>query len=240
MIKWSSAVAALAIAAACATAPADPMVHGARLVAQMREASGGAELDALTTYHSSGARVRDGKINGTYDTWGDYRTMAHTIRETFDGVTTMGGYDGKVGWSVGPDGKVRVESNPDKLGWTRLGAYVNTQGYLFPERFPAAFEFRGRREEDGRTYDVVKVTLEGASVDMWLDAKTHLLARLAGSNGPGAFTAHVLDYKTVDGVKVISRGLQTMTAGGVAHTETAEVETFRFEPVPPERLGPPK
>jgi hypothetical protein len=137
----------------------------------------------------------------------------------------------------------RCGSKRTRSGWAgpRLGAYVNNQGYLFPERFPATFEFRGRQEADGKAYDVVKVTLEGAaSIDMWLDPNTHLLARLVGSNGPSTMVAQILEYQTIDGVKVARRGLQTMKAGPETHTETANIESFRFEPVPPERLGPPR
>jgi hypothetical protein len=239
MIKWSSAVAALAMTAACMSAPT-PAEQGARLMAQLREASGGARLDAMSTHYSAGTRQRDGKIDGTYESWGDTRTLAYAIRETFAGVTTHGGYDGKVGWNIGKDGAVRIEADPAKLGWTRLGAYVNNQGYLFPERFPATFEFRGREEADGRNYDVVKVTLQGASVDMWLDAETHLLSRFVGANGPMGFTAQLVEYQTVDGVKVPRRGLQTMTANGETHAETANAEVFRFEYVAPEKLGPPR
>jgi hypothetical protein len=239
MLKWSGALAALAMMA-CATTPA-PAEQGARLMAQLRAASGGAKLDTLTTYHYSGTHVRDGRINVTYDAWGDFRTMANTQRETSEGVTVTGGYDGKVGWSVGPDGKVRIASTPERLKEARMGAYFNTYAYLFPNRFPATFEFRGRQQADGKAYDVVKVTPQGAiPFDLWLDPTTHLVSRLVISSGAESAVGQFQEYQTVDGVKVFRRGLQTMKMGDQTHTETSDITTFRFEPVSPERLGPPK
>ena len=242
MIKLSSALAALAMAAACATTPnSDPMTRGLQLMVEMKAATGGTNLDALTTYHASGKRVRDGRINGTFDEWGDMRTTANVTRETFDGVTVSSGYDGNVGWSVGPDGAVDIESDPERLGWTRLGAYVNSQGYLFPERFPATFEFRGREEADGKSYEVVKVTPVGAaSVDIWLDPDTHLLARLVASNGPGKLGLLIQDYHTVDGVKVVRHALQTLQTGDQTHTETQDILSYKFESVPADRFSPPR
>jgi len=240
MIRRGLIVLVATMICACATAPPDPMAQGARLMAQFREASGGARLDALTTYHSSGKRVRDGRINGTFDAWGDFRTMANTTVETFDGVTATGGYDGKVAWGLGPDGKARINSNPQSLPGARLGAYLNTLGYLFPDRFPATFEYLGQQIADGKTYDVIRATPQGAlSVELWLNPKTHLMDRLVGSNGRATFIGQVEGYQAVDGVKVMRRGLQTMEAGAETHTETQDIETFRFEPVPPERLRPP-
>lgn len=241
MMRLSSALAALAMAAACATATRpDPHTEGARLLADMKLAVGGAKLDTLSTYHASGRRVRDGKLAGTFDDWGDMRLGADVTRETFDGVTTRGGYDGKVSWSAGPDGAVRVETDPKQLDWARLGAYINAQGYLFPDRSPATFEFRGEEKIDGKPYDVVTITLGAASVDMWIDRATHLLFRLTGANGPIKHTVEVEQYATVDGVKVVRRAMQTMEAGGQTHTELQDIEIFRFEPVPPEQLAPPR
>lgn len=240
MIRLTVIALISVLISACATTPPDPLKKGARLMAQFRAASGGARLDRLSTYHSSGKRVRDGRINGVFDAWGDFRSMANTTVETFEGVTATGGYDGKVAWGLGPDGKARINSNPQSLPGARLGAYLNTWGYLFPDRFPATFEYLGRQTVNGAAYDVVKATPEGAvSVELWLDPKSHLLRRIVGGNGRATFVGEVQAYERIDGVQVMWRGLQTMTAGEQIHTESQHVEAFRLGPVPPERLRPP-
>jgi hypothetical protein len=239
MIRRIGIAVALMLVAGCATAP-DPAAKGAQLMAQMKAASGGAKLDSVTTYHSSGTHVRDGRINGVFESWGDYRTMAYAVVETFDGVTTSGGFDGKVGWNAGPDGVARVSPTPQAIASAKLNAYLNSQAYFWPERFPAKFEYQGKQEADGNAYDVVAVTPEGdQTINLWLDPKTHRLARLTGSNGRTNFTGVVETERNVDGVWIMATVLQTMVAGTETHTETGNVASFAFEPVPPERLAPP-
>jgi hypothetical protein len=239
MLKWSGALAALAMMA-CASTPS-PAAQGARLMAQMKAASGGAKLDALTTYHSTGTAMRDGRIAGVSEDWGDFHTMAFSVIETFGGVTTSGGFDGRQGWSRGPDGTVRIGATPEALAGARLNAYLNTRAYFWPERFPAAFEYKGRQEADGKAYDVVAVTPEETfTINLWLDPRTHRLARLTGTNGRANFTGVVETERNVDGVWIMATGIQTMTAGSETHTETYSIQSFAFEPVPPERLQTPR
>lgn len=239
MTRWSCALVALALTS-CALSPT-PEQQGAQLMAQLKEASGGAKLNELSTFHSIGTHVRNGTIDGTYESWGDYRTMRYAITETFAGVTTAGGFDGTQGWSIGPDGKARTTAPSESSPGDKLNLYLNTQAYYWPDRFPAAFVYRGRENADGTSFDVVTVTPKGAqSFDLWLDPATHRIARLTGSNGRATFTGVVASYRQIDGVWIMSEALQTMQAGTMTQTETASVTTFSFEPVPPERFAPPR
>ena len=227
----------LATAAGCATAEPDPATQATKLMAQAKVAAGGPRLDRVTTYYSSGTRVRDGKINGVYQEWGDYRTMAFTNVETFAGVTSTGGFDGKTGWHLGPDGKTVIISGRSGS----LDGYLDVQGYFFPDRFPAQFTYAGVREADGKRYDVVTVTPAGViPIDLWFEPRTHRLERLTGKLGPVTVQGDFIQYQTIDGLKVMRTALQTMTAPSGAHTETQNVAVYRFEPVPPERLAIPK
>jgi hypothetical protein len=240
MTRLLAALAAAAIVTACATLPADPARQAAEVMAQAKAAAGGARLDRVTTFHDRGARVRDGTLNGTYEEWGDYRTMAYTVVETFGGVTTSGGFDGKVGWSRGPDGKVRLIEDPRQLMGTKLSGYLDVQGYFFPDRFPARFAYAGAREIDGKPCDVVTVTpKDGIPIDLWFDRKTHLLRRLTGRQGPVAIQGDIRERQTVEGIILMRTGLQTMTTPSGAHTESQQVESYVFGAVPPERLAPP-
>jgi hypothetical protein len=241
MKEWLCAVAGLATLAGCATAEPDPATQATKLMAQAKVAAGGPRLDRATTYYSSGTRVRDGKINGVYQEWGDYRTMAFTNVETFAGVTSTGGFDGKTGWRLGPDGKVLIIANPQQLAGTKLSGYLDVQGYFFPDRFPAQFTYAGVREAEGRRYDVVVVTPAGGNpIDLWFEPRTHLLKRLSGKLGPATVQGDITQYQTIAGLKVMRTALQTMTAPSGAHTESQNVAVYRFEPIPPERLAIPK
>ncbi|HTK34952.1 MAG TPA: hypothetical protein VL358_06640 [Caulobacteraceae bacterium] len=241
MKRWLCAVVALVTMAGCATAEPDPATHAAKLMAQAKAAAGGAQLDRAATFHSSGTRVRDGKVNGVYEEWGDYRTMAFTNVETFASVTTSGGFDGKVGWRLGPDGKAQIITNPQQLVGTKLSGYLDVQGYFFPDRFPAQFTYAGAREAEGNRYDVVVVTpVGGIPIDLWLDPQTHLLKRLTAKLGPASIQGDITQYQTIDGLQIVRTALQTMTTPAGAHTESQNVAAYRFEPIPSERLAIPK
>lgn len=241
MVRLLAVVAAVMLATGCATASADPAPGAESLMVRAKAAAGGARLDRVTTFHDRGVRVRDGTLHGTYEEWGDYRTMAYTVVETFDGVTTSAGFDGKVGWSRGPDGKVKVIDSPRELMGTKLSGYLDVQGYFFPERFPARFDYAGAREIDGKPYDVVTVTPQDSiAVDLWFDRETHLLRRLTGQQGPVAIQGDIAEHRTVDGVTLMRSGLQTTTTPAGVRTESQSVESYAFGPVPPERLAVPK
>lgn len=242
MQRWWSVVAALAMAQACTTAPdPDPARRAAQVMAQAKAAAGGPRIDRAATFYNSGTRVRDGKIDGVFEEWGDYRTMAYTNTETFAGVTSTSGYDGNHGWQLGPDGRAQVITDPQRMIGTKLSGYLDVQGYFFPERFPATFAYAGVREIESKSYDVVTVSPEGQiPIDLWLDAKTHLVRRLTGKMGSLSIQGDVNSYQTIDGLPILRTALQTMTTGPEAHTETQNVAVFRFEPVAPERLAIPK
>ena len=143
--------------------PPTPSEQGARLMAQSKAASGGAALDSPAGFHEVGTFVRDG-ASGTYEVWGDLRALRSTASHTLGRNTFTNGFDGKTSWAVGPDGSVRKSDSSEALAEARLGTYLTIGGYFYPERFPARFEYVGRKQADGADYDVVRVTACGRSV----------------------------------------------------------------------------
>lgn len=234
MLRWLVVFAALAFAANGLAAP-DPSAEGARLMAQLKAASGGAALDAPAGFHEIGTGTRDGAAF-SYETWGDLRQLKSVSSHTIGGHAAVGGFDGKITWAVGPDGAAHVDSSAEGLAGARLGTYLTIAGYFYPDRFPARFESRGRRKADSKSFDVVTVTpADSFPVDLWLDPATHLLQRISGTDGKVAFSGVVERYQTVDGVS-IAFGL-TQIEG--THRTVLKLTSFDFEVVPAERFAPP-
>ena len=191
------------------------------IIRQAKAAAGGAKLDRLRTFYSSGTRVRDGKIDGVFQEWADYRTMAYTNIETFDGLTSSGGYDGKVAWGRESGGKVVILDQPRQLAGVKLSGYLDVQGYFFPDRFPAKFTYGGVRRDNDGIYDVVSVEPDGiVSIDLWFNQRSHLLARLTGQLGSNAIRGDLNSYRTVSGVPMLRTALQTATTPSGVHTES--------------------
>ena len=67
-----------------------------------------------------------------------------------------------------------------------------------------------------------------------------MLARLVALNGSAAPGWQVEDYHTVDGVKVVRHALQTLQTVDQMHTETHDLESFKFEFVPLDRFSAPR
>ena len=233
MIRQIFFAATLALAA-CATAPT-PQQKGERLMAQMKTASGGSALDGPMGFHETGTALRDG-MPVTYQTWGDLHSLHTRSEMTMGGATLTSGFDGKVAWSQGPDGKVQIDTSDEGLAGARLGAYLTVGGYFYPDRFPARFDFAGTRSANGKSYDVVTATPVGAQpVDFWLDHETHLLQRISGMDGATPFEGDVGRYEAVDGAMI---GFELHQKQG-DHRMDMTLTHYVFEPVPFERFAPP-
>ncbi len=204
-------------------------------MAQSKAASGGAALDSPPGFHEVGTFVRDG-ASGTYEVWGDLRALRSTASHTLGGNTFTNGFDGRTSWAVGPDGSVRQSDSSEALAEARLGTYLTIGGYFYPERFPARFEYAGRKQADGADYDVVTVTpADAPSIDLWLDAETHRLLRITGTVGTTSFSGVVKRYQIVDGVWI---GFSLEQSEG-EHQLTNELTSFVFQAVPPAKFSPP-
>lgn len=228
-------VLALAIAlGGCATMP-EAEREGARLMALMKTASGGAALDGPAGFHETGTAVRDG-MPATYETWGDLRSLKSASKQSMGGMTMSSGFDGKVSWSVGPDGARRLDETAEGLMGARLGTYLTIGGYFYSDRFPASFAYSGTQMANGQSYDVVTVTPAGAApVDLWLDRESHLLKRVSGMDGATPFSGDVTRYEEVDGAMI---GYELRQKQG-EHTLALTLTTYTFETVPLERFAPP-
>src|SRR5262245_15842444 len=100
MSRFAWVVAALLLGASCTPQQRDPLEEGARLMAELRDASGGAALDAQAAFHETGTVVVGGQTT-TYETWGDLRSLRWSGSHTIGGQTTTSGFDGQAVWRIG-------------------------------------------------------------------------------------------------------------------------------------------
>ena len=234
MFRFALAAAAL-LFTSCATHPPDPAREGARLMGELRAASGGAALDAPNGFHETGVVVANGQ-SSTYETWGDFHTLRWVGARTIAGVTRWSGFDGHVSWVKGPDGPARIDTSPEGLAGARLGTYLTIAAYFYPDRFPARFEYKGRRSADGESFDVVTVTpQDSVPADFWLDVRTHRLRRVSGMDGTTPFYGVVQHEAVVQGVRYGSAMHQVEGSQDMAQTVTL----YEFTDVPAERFSPP-
>jgi len=208
---------------------------GARLMAQMKEAMGGAALDAPKGFHETGA-LGQGDHAATYETWGDLHALRSVSQMNRGGATFTRGFDGKQAWMMGPDGKVRTDSSPAGIASAKLTAYLTVGGYFYPGRFPADFAYKGKKDANGKSYDVVTITPKGCDpIDFWLDVQDHKLQRMTGTDQGQAFVGEVKSYKMIDKVWV---GVEiTQSVGG--HETRLHLASYKFADVPADKFAPP-
>jgi hypothetical protein len=220
--------------AACTNNP-NSQQEGARLMALMKVASGGAALDKPSGFHETGTALRDG-MAATYETWGDLRSLKSVSHNKVGDMTMASGFDGSTSWSMGPGGEVEIDTSATGVSGARLGTYLTTAAYFYPDRFPARFEYAGPKEAEGETYDVITVTPEGSTpVDLWLDRSTHLLERISGMDGDTPFSGRVVRYEAVDGALIAFELHQKQGE----HALELKLTSYAFETIPPERFAPP-
>jgi hypothetical protein len=233
-IAASVAIVAIAVSGVDA-ASQNGSDKAAELIRELKAASGGAALDRPEGFHESGTLTRDGKP-GVYEYWGDLRALRSVGSHTIEGKTGLGGFDGKQAWSVDPAGKVLIDASPKGVSAARLGTYVSIGGYFYPDRFPATFVYHGRRRHGGALYDVVTVTpKDGDSADLWLDAKTHRLARLSAEAGGVKVSGDILRYQVVDGTWI---GFALSQTEG-QHQMTQQLAKYVYGPVDGAKFSPP-
>lgn len=205
------------------------------LMAAFRAASGGQALDKHAAFHETGTILRDGKA-GTYEMYADLHTLRTAGIHTLEGKVGGGGFDGTTVWHLGADGKVTKSTDAKEIANARSDAYFTIAAYNWPERFPATFKYVGSRSYRSKPYDVVEVTPEGATpADLWLDKKTHRLARFTVTDGHDSASGEIWDYRRVDGTFI---GFKNVQIEG-EHKMTQTLATFDYVPLDTNRLTPP-
>jgi hypothetical protein len=203
------------------------------ILAEVKVALGGTAWDKVTGWHESG-------VHGAtaYETLLDYQHFGSLFKQTRDNQTRLRGFNGTIAWDQGPDGKVVLSTEPSRLADARATAYASINGFLFPDRFPARFDYLRAKTEGKRRYDVLRITPEGANpFELWVDRATHLVARIVDRTGKRPVIATITGYEDADGLKLGS-GF-TVSDGIPAHAKTVHIGNYELVPVSRTAFDPP-
>jgi hypothetical protein len=179
------------------TARSDETNRGISILQLAKTAMGGDAWNKIEIWHERGtARLPDG-TNNSYDSYYDFIGHRFHDLKLADGTKKLTIFDGN-GFCFFTDSKLdRKDMSPEMKKVGLQGAYMNTYGFFFPNRFPATVRFTGVKREGSSTFDVVEVIPVGlSSIDIWTNEKTRLIDRyVAGSD-----TTRLKDYYRVSGL----------------------------------------
>jgi hypothetical protein len=226
----------LSVAAPAAGTSPDP----GEILARVKQASGGAAWDRITTTHTR-ATIETGGLKGPEESWDDTRTGRSVNHYQLGPIEGGGGFDGKTVWSQDTSKQVRIEQGGEAQEDAANEAYRACLGYFFPERWPARLEFGGEQVQGERHFLVVRITPErGRPFDFWVDRATNLIDRAVEKASVETQTTHFSDYRKVGGVWYpfsvrLTNGEEKYDQRSTLQSVefNAPIEAARFAPPPP-------
>lgn len=172
------------------------------ILAGSKQAAGGDVWDAIHTTHIT-AKLTTSGLTGQAESWENNLTGHYLERYQLGPTSGADGFDGKMVWSQDSSGEPRPEGAENARRGAADEAYRTAMAYWFPQRWPAQIECSGRKQEQGKTFDVLRITPEGGRpFDLWIDATTHLVDHTVEKADIETRTTYYSDYRTVNGLKV--------------------------------------
>jgi hypothetical protein len=229
-IVWAAAAAAMAQETA------------ADVLAKAKQASGGAALDKVVSVHTKFA-IAVGGLKGTGESWEDLLKGRYVQSFQLGVYSGAEGFDGRAMWTQDASKHAHPEEGDEAKASTANDAYRRTMAYWYPERGSGVIELSGPKDENGRKFEIVRITPRGGRpFDLWLDARTWLPDRLIEIRGQETRTTFFSDYRDVSGLKLpfVSRSTngearydQVMTVESVKLNVALDETMFRMPQPPP-------
>jgi hypothetical protein len=200
MTRFVSLFVLVAALVSAAGAEADSPTSTKSLLEGLRRAVLTRPLSSIASIYTDGSIDVLG-INGRVAEWDDTRSVRFAVRQNAGPLTGSNGWDGKAAWSQDYAGLVLIDGGAAGRLQAIDQAYFDNLRYLRPDAGGATVVYAGARNEGDRTYDVLAVTPpHGSEVDLWIDPRTHLVARETGTIGIVSQTTVFSDYRRIDGV----------------------------------------
>ena len=168
------------------------------VVAAAKTAMGGDAWDRIEGCHEQGTHG-DGAI--AYHTW--FRLTGYGMR--VDGrrgeSVRSNGFNGHLSWRAADGAPPQVSTDEAQLREAVTTAFVSSNGFFFPERFPAAMRYLREADHNGRRFDVVEIVPDrGRALEYWFDRADHYLRRVVDPRD--GVTVEAGDYRRVGALAV--------------------------------------
>ena len=228
MIKSAAAIAVLASSPLWCS---DSKAEAARLLAEVKAATGGAQWDRIRTWHERGT-FRAGDLTGAHEAWLDFRRLrAYTddsgASAILGTIRDASGWNGKVSWSADQTGDVYIADSEEARSGAVGSTYLAAFAYLFPGRRRAEMEAKAPQTAEGRQFDIVQVSPRGSDpFELWIERTSHRVLRIVDLTGVDKITSLFGDFRQVAGVTVPFKRVDTgaKAAGPEQSWQIASVE----------------
>jgi predicted aspartyl protease len=213
------------LAATLASAHADDTPPTATaLLGQARAAAGGDAWSRLPALRAEGRIVSSG-LAGTWREIDDLRVGRFVQQADVGAWSASEGFDGRTRWRQDPSGGVHALDAPFSRTMRVTDAWLARRAWLRPAADDAAADFGevAARVEQDRRYDVLTATpRDGQPVELWFDARTHLLARSVRRMPISTRVTRYDDYRAAAGVLLPFRIESGETGGGAPDVVTVD------------------
>jgi hypothetical protein len=208
------------------------------VLAKVKEATGGAAWDRITSTHAK-VVLETGGFKGSAEAWEDVRTGRAVSTYALGPMSGANGFDGTTVWSQDSSKQVRIEEGGEAREAAANDAYRSAMGYFFPERWPADLAFSGEKTEGARRFLVVRATPKGGRpYDIWIEADGNRIDHIVEKASIETRTTYYSDFHEVDGVRVPFS--QRSTNGEEKYDQRTEITSIEFNvPLADELFAPP-
>ena len=215
------------ITSALAASPTDILAANK---AAMGDWSGKKTLKVEYAYSGQG-------LTGTTSSLEDLQIGAFVDTYNIGPASGASGYDGAEAWERETSGTVTDQAGGDVVPLAITEAYQDRNLWWRADHGGASVEDLGRKaDNDGKTYDILKVTpVGGTAIEAWFDPSTHLLRRTVEIQSTQTITTDYSDYAPANGAMLPktfvvddgSHNLQTFTLTSAKFTATLPVTAYQ-------------
>lgn len=210
-----------------AALPAAAATSTKTLLDALRKATLGQPLASILSIHTVGSIELVG-IHGRAQEWDDLRGARFTAAQNAGALSGASGWDGKVAWNQDYAGLVTIDGGMSGRLQAIDQAYLDNLRYLRPDAGGATVVYAGPRTDNGTNYDVLAVTPpHGTEIDLWLDPRSHLIARETTAFGIVTATTLLSNYRRSDGITYpFETSTQTSNGNSFSeHVTSLEINT---------------